>query len=81
MSDTKRIKRALVSVYHKEGLNEIISKLHEETLRGTLGELLRHFSEEEPRGEFVIVVGGKPAPPKEKRSKYSDINSQNEEEI
>ena len=30
MSDTKRIKRALVSVYHKEGLNEIISKLHEE---------------------------------------------------
>lgn len=58
-----------------------ISKLHEETRRGTLGELLRHFSEEEPRGEFVIVVGGKPAPPKEKRSKYSDINSQNEEEI
>ena len=30
MSETKRIKRALVSVYHKEGLNEIISKLHEE---------------------------------------------------
>ncbi len=30
MSDTKRIKTALVSVYHKEGLNEIITKLHEE---------------------------------------------------
>ena len=30
MSDTKRIKTALVSVYHKEGLDEIITKLHEE---------------------------------------------------
>ena len=30
MSETKRIKRALVSVYHKEGLDEIITKLHEE---------------------------------------------------
>ena len=30
MSETKRIKTALVSVYHKEGLDEIISKLHEE---------------------------------------------------
>ena len=30
MSESKRIKTALVSVYHKEGLNEIITKLHEE---------------------------------------------------
>ena len=30
MSETKRIKTALVSVYHKEGLDEIITKLHEE---------------------------------------------------
>ena len=30
MAETKRIKTALVSVYHKEGLDEIISKLHEE---------------------------------------------------
>ncbi len=30
MSDTKRIKTALVSVYHKEGLDEIITKLHQE---------------------------------------------------
>ena len=30
MSDSKRIKTALVSVYHKEGLDEIITKLHEE---------------------------------------------------
>ena len=30
MSETRKIKTALVSVYHKEGLNEIITKLHEE---------------------------------------------------
>ena len=29
MSESKRIKTALVSVYHKEGLDEIITKLHE----------------------------------------------------
>ena len=36
-----------------------ISKVHEESVRGTLQELLSHFTETEPRGEFVIVVGGK----------------------
>ena len=30
MADTKRIKTALISVYHKEGLDEIITKLAEE---------------------------------------------------
>lgn len=30
MSGTKKIKTALISVYHKEGLNEIINKLHAE---------------------------------------------------
>lgn len=30
MSELRRIKTALVSVYHKEGLDEIITKLHEE---------------------------------------------------
>ncbi|MDP4276497.1 MAG: 16S rRNA (cytidine(1402)-2'-O)-methyltransferase [Bacteroidota bacterium] len=35
-----------------------ISKLFEQTVRGTLKELITHFSENEPRGEFVIVVSG-----------------------
>ncbi|MGL5938488.1 MAG: bifunctional phosphoribosylaminoimidazolecarboxamide formyltransferase/IMP cyclohydrolase [Phocaeicola sp.] len=30
MSEAKRIKTALISVYHKDGLDEIITKLHEE---------------------------------------------------
>ena len=36
-----------------------LSKLHEETVRGTLTELHAHFTEQEPRGEFVVCVGGK----------------------
>ncbi|MDR0893206.1 MAG: 16S rRNA (cytidine(1402)-2'-O)-methyltransferase [Mediterranea sp.] len=36
-----------------------ISKLHEETVRGTLVELIAHFTATEPRGEIVLVVGGK----------------------
>ena len=35
-----------------------ISKLHEESVRGTLQEAARHFEENEPRGEFVIIVAG-----------------------
>lgn len=36
-----------------------LSKLHEECVRGTLLEVLTHFQQEEPRGEFVLVVAGK----------------------
>ena len=36
-----------------------ISKVHEESVRGTLQEVIQHFTEHEPRGEFVIVVAGK----------------------
>lgn len=35
-----------------------ISKIHEESVRGTLEEVLTHFAGNEPRGEFVIVVAG-----------------------
>lgn len=35
-----------------------ISKLHEESVRGTLSEVLAHFETNPPRGEFVIVLGG-----------------------
>ena len=36
-----------------------ISKVHEESVRGTIAEVLQHFKEHEPKGEFVIVLGGK----------------------
>ena len=36
-----------------------LSKLHEETVRGTLQDLITHFGQHTPRGEFVLVLGGK----------------------
>ncbi len=38
-----------------------LTKQHEEILRGTIGEMIAHFAETEPRGEFTLVVGGAPA--------------------
>ena len=36
-----------------------ISKIYEDTKRGTLSQLVEHFTKTDPRGEFVIVVSGK----------------------
>ncbi|GLB52705.1 ribosomal RNA small subunit methyltransferase I [Neptunitalea chrysea] len=36
-----------------------LSKLHEETIRGTVTEVLQHFNNKPPKGEIVIVVEGK----------------------
>ncbi len=38
-----------------------LTKLHEETVRGSVREALAHFSTHEPRGEFTLVIGGAPA--------------------
>lgn len=35
-----------------------ISKLHNQTVHGTLAQLVEHFTKTEPRGEFVLVVAG-----------------------
>lgn len=35
-----------------------ISKIHEESVRGSLAELIVHFTEKSPKGEIVIVVAG-----------------------
>ncbi len=37
-----------------------ITKLHEETLRTTIGQAIAHFTEKPPKGEFVLVVAGAP---------------------
>ena len=49
-----------------------ISKIHEESVRGTLAEVLTHFEETEPRGEFVIIVEGYNAPKRSKRKEKED---------
>ncbi len=35
-----------------------LTKLHEEIIRGTISQVRDHFSQNEPRGEFTLVVGG-----------------------
>lgn len=37
-----------------------LTKLHEEVIRGTLGELSHYYDNTEPRGEYVIVIAGAP---------------------
>ena len=36
-----------------------ISKVHEECVRGTVAEVLSHFTAAEPRGEFVLILSGR----------------------
>ncbi len=42
-----------------------ITKKFEQTVRGTLAEAAAHFREHDPKGEFVIVVAGRPKPKRE----------------
>jgi 16S rRNA (cytidine1402-2'-O)-methyltransferase len=42
----------------KASVSREISKMFEETTHGTLDELKAHFTENAPKGEFVIVVAG-----------------------
>ena len=48
-----------------------ISKLHNTTHHGTLGELVEYFSANEPRGEIVIVIAGCPPAETVKVDKYA----------
>ena len=60
-----------------------ISKKFAETRRGTLGELIAHFTEVEPKGEIVLIVGGASEGPKEKKihkNKYKNINQNDDQD-
>ena len=45
-----------------------ISKVHEESVRGSLEEVIAHFTVTEPKGEIVIVLAGKVERGKRKES-------------
>lgn len=53
-----------------------ITKRFEQTVRGTVAEVIAHFKEHEPKGEFVIVVAG--YDPKAERDDEED-EDQNQE--
>ncbi len=50
-----------------------ISKIHEETVRGTLDEVIQHFTENEPKGEIVIILAGCKTNKKEKRTTEEEV--------
>jgi len=54
-----------------------ISKIHEESIRGTIKEVAEHFRQNEPKGEFVLIVEGNnnPLPSNTKNSDSIEENS------
>lgn len=43
----------------KASLSRELTKIHEQTLRGCLAELLEYYQNQNPKGEFVLVLAGK----------------------
>ena len=54
-----------------------ISKIHADTRRGTLAQLAQYYSDNEPKGEIVLVVAGAPEQPRAKKDKYADKKEKN----
>lgn len=49
-----------------------LTKKFEQTVRGTLAEVAGHFRLHAPKGEFVIIVAGKPKPGREDRNEEEE---------
>ena len=62
----------------KISISREITKKFEETLRGDAETLISHFTENAPRGEFVVVIEGLKEEKKEQRNKYKKDNSDDE---
>ncbi len=45
----------------KASLSRELTKIHEENIRGSLEELAAYYTDKQPRGEYVLVVAGRPA--------------------
>lgn len=48
----------VLGVDRRASVSREISKLHEQTVRGTLSELVEHFKQTPPKGEIVLIVEG-----------------------
>ena len=55
-----------------------LSKMFEDTRRGTLEELIDFYTQHPAKGEIVMVVAGKPE--KQKKAKYADLDEEHEDE-
>jgi 16S rRNA (cytidine1402-2'-O)-methyltransferase len=38
-----------------------LTKIYEQVVRGKISQVIAHFAETEPRGEFVLIIGGQAA--------------------
>ena len=59
------LKKTLEDLYAALGDRRIsfcreLTKLHETVMQTTLGEARQYYAENEPRGEYVLVIEGKP---------------------
>lgn len=57
---------AVFGAERRASVSRELTKIFEQTVRGTLAELSDHFRIHTPKGEFVIVVAGKPKPARSK---------------
>lgn len=48
----------VLGLERKASVSREISKIYEETKRGTLADLIQYFTEKNPKGEIVIIVAG-----------------------
>ena len=63
----------------KVSISRELTKKFEQTVRGTIAEVVAHFREHEPKGEFVIVVAGQSkAETKVKRNRYRQDDDEQE---
>ena len=63
----------------KVSVSRVLTKIFEQTVRGTIAEVGALFREHEPKGEFVIVVAGQPkAETKVKRNRYRQDDDEQE---
>ena len=83
-----RLKKTLKEIEEALGNRKIsicreISKKYEETIVTTLAEAIMKYSEEEPKGEFVLVIEGKSAEEieDEERQKWEDVTLENHMKI
>src|SRR5687767_8996409 len=51
--------REFMGPQRKVSVSRELTKMFEETINGTLEEVINHFSSKEPKGEFVIILAGK----------------------
>jgi 16S rRNA (cytidine1402-2'-O)-methyltransferase len=56
-----------------------ISKKFEECVRGTIAEVLTHFTEHEPKGEFVLIIEGAPQTKNKDKKKKDNYKNRDEE--